>query len=596
MFFRALNKLFGSFWFLLFGLGLIFVFATKYALGTEAACLTMNSWTVIFLGFFLFSAPRRWHLWNKNRLTLSSVFFAALFFRGAYLEYPSDAWSYFQLITHWQNFPVLDSSAIATARFTGDHPRFIYLFYWSFLRLLDREYWRLALDFISAGTQTLILMKIYQLSRFFLKKEEQGTTKHILLALAGFLFTGFANLNYFNYLALSSNQINFFIYFSILIIELEVIELIRTKLQPWSLLLKTAYPLPLLVPLLWWTHAQGFYLLLMFNLALGFFGILTLIPKQSRYLMGAVLGLLILDILRVYIPGQISASNYRNSWWGYYLDTLGVPGLFALVLSPWIYRQNKMLCTLVWIPTAILFSPFFGTILITKILPYPEVGHRGLYILPSGFLLAVGIFKIWERRKRAPLYSSLVMIGMALPANRPWFGRFEHAVRPVPACLSLNTYDKALFKLISERPHQTRECGFVSDQVTNFMMSVWVGVDWPTNRLDWNAGPSEVRMNDLANNIETPYCGALINNLKPDECDYSPTNSKLHHWTQELAQPTTATSAQMRALAQNLRENEFTSEDLGSGYELFMKTNRCFAGASIYLPAWYREILIRNSR
>ena len=501
-----------------------------------------------------------------------------LFFRGAYLEYAGDPWEYFRQITKWQTQKLINETAFLPGRFNFDIPRFAYLYFWSFLKLFPQEQWRVGLDLISALTQSLLFLQIYQLTGQFATDRK----RQILVALTAFLMTGFANLNWPSYLALSANIISLIAFYRLLVILVRNVQIFESQ-EPQSAphwrsfrSLTEIIRLGGLLLLIYWSHPQGIYLLLMAAISLSFWFISLSARSWVRKsldvgLIGTflvILGYAAWGIWQTIHHGQDLDAIFED--WGTFSDTLGGPGILALALSWRLRKQQSLIWFLAIIPTLILYCPPLNEFLVQNILPYRSIAHRGLYVLPTGILLFLSIESLLKQKRRVAEITFAICFVLSIHAKRPWFGRLEHFALPVPKCHSLENYDKAMFWIRDHRPHYLRSCNFVTDQVTQFMLKTWFNVSGGAERLEINQNEIENEFLSYAQG-SLSACGMLINIRDPELCPESKVGNKLHHWAREISTPEAMTSKFMIDVSGRLIAPDYVRTELPSGYVLIEK-------------------------
>lgn len=532
------------------------------------------NWVALCLGLIWFILKSRKSDFNWPLFSVTLGLFVFLFFRGAYLEYAGDPWEYFRQITKWQTQNVLSESNFLPGRFNLDIPRFSYLYYWSFLKLFPQESWRRALDLLSALTQSFLFLQIHQLvSQFVTDRKRQ-----IYITFIAFLMTGFANLHWPSYLALSANIISLIAFYRLLVVIVRNVQFVDSFSHYWSFrflgeILRCAG----LICLIYWSHPQGIYLLM-----LALIGTLCwCVSRSSQLWIRTGLDVGLAGVFLV-ILGYAAWGFWQTTQgpdldpvfedWGAFSDTLAGPGILALALSWRVRKRYSLLWFLAVIPCLIHYLPPLNELIVQYILPYRSVAHRGLYVLPTGILLFLGLESLFKNPKWAPEITFAACILLSIHAKRPWFGRLEHFATPVPKCHSLESYDPAMFWIRDHRPQYLRNCNFVTDQVTQFMLKTWFNVPGGAERLEINQNEIENEFLSYAQG-SLSACGMLVNTSDPDLCPESKIANKLHHWAREISTPADMTSKLMREVSERLIAPDYTRTELPGNYVLIEKTH-----------------------
>ncbi len=493
----------------------------------------------------------------KNRQQIKSGFvltclavFLFFLFRGAYLVYPNDGWEYFRLITQWQNKVDLTNTGYLPNRYILDPPRYSFLLYWAHLQYLPRTWWRFGLDLISAGTITLVFVQIYELTRFFVTDRKQA----LWMAIFALVFTGIFNMSYFYSLALSSNILSFVFFYRALI------SLFRLWNKKWN----EIPVLILLSVLMYYTHVQGLLLLAVAVFSLMFHSLFYVGEyKKLRWILISLVSLTSMLILYLHFDDFLSGWE---SWSDAYLFTLGQPAILALIVGFFVRKNMKFLWSLSIAPVLLLLVPAFSFPLFKYILPHPVLGHRILYLLPTGFLMQQVLHHFLKRTRREFLWMVFFLILFSVNPKRPYCGRLESLVAPVPPELTLQTLEPTAFWLEKNRPDVLKKCRYATDQVTDFMLTTYFGWELHNPRNSHLDQQFELAFKNVE---KGEGCGILIRDwTQPHEFPESRMNNELHEWSPELGSPDLMTTSVMKDVATELIKKGWSKTMLPSGYIL----------------------------
>ena len=510
-------------------------------------------WVIVYL-------VRNRSKWREPIAIVASGLFLFFFLKGAYLEYPSDAWEYFRLITEWQSRTSFSDMHVTL--FYGAHlinpPRFSYLFFWSQLQMFPRESWRTVLDLISAGTLVLVFVQIYELAKVF----QSSVRKAVWMAIFGFIFTGVFNLNYFYSLALSTNILSFIFFYRILTTMTRFIK-DRNSSELWILI-------PIL-PLMFFTHLQGLLWVLVALISFVFYlQEVDQDQRRRRHYVWTIWGILLLSSLPIiYLHGEDFLKHYYSET-EVFFDTLGRPGVIFLILGFFFRKRIRLMWALSFVPVLFLTLPVLVYPLFRYILTDQSNGHRLLYLLPTGFLIyqiidlsLAGRFKYLKEN----IVILLVLVSLSIDARRPWFGRLPHLIMPIPNELSLKSYDPVVFWLEKNRPDVKFHCRYATDQVTDFLLTTYFGWHPINARISrWDLWlEDQFKMAPFSHQI----CGLILRDAsKSHLVPESQVNQELHHWIPEVVSPDLMLTDQMKSIASELTSEGWQKTLLPADYVL----------------------------
>ncbi len=469
---------------------------------------------------------------NKyNSVLAVSIVFLTFFANGVYLEFPSDAWEYFKYI--------FDYNALTTVRFDSYAPeniRFTYFFSWTLISNIPIEYRRLGLSFIASFWQTLLAVQIFLLS----KRVGSNTRNACLQTFAAVIFIGYANLNYFAYLSLSSTLACFTFNFRGVIAMIDFAKSQKIKPLIAGLLISIIG--------ISTTHTQGFLLLIISALAIGFY---KWFIKQNFKPTKRAFAAYILISQSVLFFGWfymiIRQYQFRLSTIGLtdmpkmlrmadiYSATLGFHGLLNASLALFFLFRFPLLTVLSLMPVfLIIFPPTLKAI--RFIMPYSLVSHRTLYAFPACFFLVLALDwvfkKIFPNRLLVQTISIIIfLLLLAWPNEYPWQGRLQNLVVHPPPELDLRILDPLPVWLEENRQVSKTHCLYQSDRVTiNFLASHFSsGKILPrtsTTSLWYNKVDSVPYYMNLPS-----YCGILsVHPERLPDFPNSETNRVAHHW------------------------------------------------------------------
>lgn len=512
--------------------GLVFSVAYIYESSIAIAHLfyvALHNINLILFFVFVFNQDK---LKTKNYAIALGLTFAAFYWNNIYLEFPSDTWEYFKFIFDYNDRTFIYSEEVKM--------RFTYFFSWSLLKYLPLEMRYTGLRFIGAFWSTLLCLQT-----FFLAKSLRNNSKDsILITGTSVLFLGFANLNYFRYLSLSSTLINFAFYYRCLII---MIEAVKTKFT-----LKHLLGLGLAVIGIASSHSQGFLLLTLSLFGFGFYKWYSSKPRTQPnlkiYILFLILSHLILItgwlnmMLRQY-GARLSSFDAlvlqkALSFSDIYSSSIGVPGFIAASFALILFFSYPLASTLSLVP--FVFTIFPPTLkAIRFIVPYSIVSHRLMYVFPAGYFLYIALKHILAKLnlKSEPLRLGLIillLVALSWPASAPWQGRAQNLIVQTTPEQDLRVLEPLAIWMQSNRNTQVNTCEYLTDKITDFYLAAQFGAHNETFRTAEFSNTNLIKSSqDIENLLSSgKFCGILVaqHDLITDPAP-SKTNESLHHWS-----------------------------------------------------------------
>lgn len=466
--------------------------------------------------FAVFAAAHRRSLRGS-----AAIFWLALllflFLPGAYLEYPTDPWEHVRRIFLWQH--------VATV---GEHDTAVWKFayFWGYSLMFwvappDR---RLAFDLYGAFWELMVAVQVYALARR-LGEDEAGAK----LQVVAFLLLFGEGPWCLRFLALSSMPLAYLAFLRTLSSAIDQVD--GRDRRAWR-------DIPWLVLLALANHRQEVIFIAIGGAAIGIDALLGRMKPAARKRALRVAAALALVALAVQAaayalaPGLYPAAYHSSiSWLGsfrlwqrwYFLDTYGVHGVLALGLAVLLWRAQRRLTLLTWMPSLVLLLP--SAIALAWVFYEsgdPNVVHRVLLGFPTSFALVAGLRRLFggtlfdpgrpEARGRALVCTGLAVLALATPASYPWRGRlFFQLHRPHPD-LELRFLDQTADWLLAHRELRP-VCTILSDPATQFGLLAELG--WPIEHVGSDRlrlpGPGIRSLPALLAQIRAhPTCGVLV--------------------------------------------------------------------------------------
>lgn len=496
---------------------------------------------------------------------------------GAYLEYPSDAWTHFWRIYRWLNIEVV-----------GDHPshhKFAYFWGYSLLHDVSPADRRVALGLYSAFWQMLVAVQVHALARR-LGFDETGSKLQVV-AFIFFFGTSVFGLRYY---ALSSTPLAYVAYLRILICSIDFLD--------WGRLL-AAVSVPPLVVLAWANHEQE---VLFSAIGVGTLLLLawvrSLEPARRRQLFRDALPLLLVSVMagtlvRRYAPqlyehmflDQVTLFGGFAIWRRIaFLETYGVHGIAALGLALLFFRRHPRLAVMTLMPTFFLLFPPTA-LLFSSLVNTGNVAHRILYAFPTSFMLIYGL-----RELIAPIASRLdrprargwslgttaaVALLLAAPGSYPWRGRLPFALHQPPRARTLAFADQTAQWFLEHRD-VAPDCRIVSDVATEFAVATHLGLRQPARPIQLRSyarvGGSREQLPKLIG--EGDVCGVLVGiRARLPNPPPSALTASSGHWVPRLANPRWLTGRTFTEAAERLTQVGWTRTPVPPFYFLYEPPN-----------------------
>lgn len=458
-------------------------------------------------------------------ITFWTCIVLVLLLPGAYLEYPSDTWEHFRRI-----FSFTRARSIGE----GEMPlKSFYFLAWTWVEWVPIESRRLALAFVAALTQLVVLKQVYELSRA-LGLSARWSKLHVAAFLAIFGSTAFGIRYYalastavalaasFRWITLSVRE-NRFCPRPLDALCLGLImglnhrqELVFAALSSTTLLLRQHYP--------------------------------ALSRLQRRLFWGTVAALSVACVVAFetnsWPYSKEALQNAFSPWAGfrtsqvekYLLDTTGMAGLLGTLFAIYWRKEIPTILMLTLAPVACLVLPFI-VFLMAAGMAHIYDGYRILYAFPASlaFVTGAGLFlrKYWGKdrepssenlKTEIPLpenFAAIAIVAFAtvlltLYPERPFRGRFLFLFHRPEALHALQPLDVTA-KWFQDNPvidfANHEGCRLYSDSATNFFLAAQLGYSDRFERLSpdrW--GRSLIEPEVILNFIRqrNDMCGILV--------------------------------------------------------------------------------------
>jgi len=425
----------------------------------------------------------------KKEISIFWIFIFLLFLLpGAYLEFPSDAWTHVLRILRWQTFEVVSEHT--------QKAKMPYFWMWTWISHLQPIQWRMGFNILSAFNQLLVAIQVYRLSR------RLGFSKpwsHVQV----FAFVAFFGTNIFGlrYYGLSTLPFSFTAF-------LASLEWTLSEKALWG---RKFFGLFTLLVFMIFSHREEALLFFIIVAGLGLSqGLQKLIQwRKSQTLWGLAFLLGIQFVVGYYYfhlrpqffssTGELSQfTNFGNfKVWheGHrYRDTLGLHGLVALLFALVFFKKARRLSVLTWTGTLTLLMPLT---VIAVILLFHRTGqpdglfYRILYAFPTSFIFVYGFREIlghlkishsWSEQKKILAVFVVVLLFGIIP-TRPWLGRLYFAVSLSNPERNLQYLDETV-QWFKQNRKILEPCPILSDPLSGYALNAFLGTHMYYNRLN----------------------------------------------------------------------------------------------------------------
>lgn len=500
--------------------------------------------------------------------------------RGAYLEYPSDAWEHFRRLTVWNDYKTISENPLKT--------RFAYFWGWSLIRFFNPLQQRTFLHFYSAFWQWLFC---YQFARFFYRL---GITRLSLIpqVLGTLVFFGSGMMS-FRYYMLSSVPLGYLAYLSAVQFLLEFLEtkkkILLMGLTLFLFLMGLNHPetalfffLTVLSLLIWEQEKKTpflkkkitweiFVLVFCVSCVLGVFLNLMEWFPFNKYLHS--------DFWRP----QLTDFAFFRVWDpdGRIFETVAVPGILALIGSWWVRKSYPRVVLMSWVPLLCLLFPL-SSILIVRFFHF-DTPYRVLYAFPLSVILVLLLEKIMGKFLKEGLVKSgvvsLLVVCLALPYQYPWRGRaFFQIHRPKPE-RELVFLDQTAQWFLENRKKFDESCYLYGDDFTLFSLFTHLG--WKRHHFDrvnpsFFIGPTAYKVSAIRSKIYylnkegQRMCGVLLardKEIPPPQPSIVSLSGKL--WPPERGDLKNYTAGVLEALIPIFKEEGWSKTEVPPFYDLY---------------------------
>lgn len=567
---------------ILFPSWLVFFLSGILDLKTQKAACLLRAVLLLEISFLLVGSIIQIKQIRISAIALWAFLFLSFLLPGAYLEYPSDAWEHLRRIFVWQSYPTMSDNT--------EMNRFAYFFNFSLLKDLEIVNRRWGLSLVAAFSQWLMT---FQFSRFIRSAGISNSWNWVQVIAFITLFG--TNIFSMRYYALSGTLYGYAAYLGIL----QVLT-VRSK----KLLIRTAIVLMLLT-LTVSNHPQTFLFSAIALVVIACYRFLEAKRIQISpfvwggvFVLGILLGLVLKNgfFARVYgrfDPGTFSFMGGFRLFYTHspFLETWGIHGLLSLLLSPLVWKENRLFVLLSWVPVFLLSYPpsayfiarFFHT----------DTAYRLLFVFPTSVLTVLlfrkAVLKFEDRLRKlriAPVWAGLgAIIVVAAPFWYPWRGRlFFQTYRP-PAVRTLTFLDETA-QWFARYPEFFRNCTLLGDDLSVFAISAQLGLKNPNvSRI-----PS-LRLSERMQNLDDAlfvlkhdgdffggsyYCGLLLpESSKLPAVPLSSVGGLSRHWPRGYADVQTHIDKRMVGFRdEELAKKGLVRVDVPPFYRLYVSETR----------------------
>ncbi len=425
---------------------------------------------------------------KKTAVVLAWLMGGLLFFSwcGAYLEYPADPWEHLKRMSSFHDLTFVSQSYI---RF-----KFAYFWGWVLAPWQSPGWMRGFLDIYGGFWQLAVTCQFYRLSRAL------GARPHeALIHTVGWICFFGTSLFGFRYYALASTPLAFVAYFSLLkylisgdksanrrnlfwfvtgaalvMICNHVQELLLTTVSAGALLLHRHHKN------FFQNHRRYFNWFVGLGLAVGL-AVSVLSPLVASLLAKGISEKSAqwwVDVCRTLSAvGTLRLFDRRIQ----YLETMGVPGLFAIGVSIARFKKYPLIGFLTLFPVGLMLYPPVALLLVSS--TNLSNTYRILYAFPLTYSLVQwfnDVARAWSAKQggipRGVITFALilVLIGIGMVNRFPVYGRFYFQIFHPPPALQMAGTETLAFDL-KRRMSWPSDCSLASDEATGFAISAWNG-------------------------------------------------------------------------------------------------------------------------
>jgi hypothetical protein len=500
--------------FLIFPHTLVYLVFWKLGLPVSTLQRVFDALNLLGVGLaFSFLTRQRTALFTRETLFWGGLFLS-LWIPGAYLEFPSDPWEHLQRINQWEHIQLIED-AIYPQKMAS-------LWFYSLLKWIPISHRRFGLDLLSAFLQTAMLFQFHKIFDRF-----EVTREHRKLHVLGVLVLFGTNLFSFRYYAFSTTIIAYIAYLTGLHAFFDFLSGKRKAL--WGFLVA------LLVAIT--NHRQEVFYLVVSGGVLGLFHVLRnmIRPNLKNYL------LLVAAIGGLIGVGPLSIREFPNFYnhfgrelftsfgvlkvWSPslpFIQTWGVHGLLALVLSFVFFRSLLPFSALTLYPLLFLVTPL-GFVSLSPFLTHATDAYRVLYAFPTSVALLGGLSLLVQKLGPQPLprktQSAILVVALtllSLSPEYPWRGRLAFQFyRPSSTVTLARLEELALW--IRENRNWDPNCPILTDRATRFALVAFLGSNRPLDRFVDSPNLNTLTTPEGVNEEfqRGKYCGILI--LDPEK-------------------------------------------------------------------------------
>lgn len=517
-----------------------------------------------------------------SQIKAEIIFFAllTLFFIwcGAYLEYPSDTWEHFRRIFRWQVLGEVSSYP------ANSKEKFAYFWAYSFLFWIPIEFRRLGLDIYGAFWQLLIAIQIYRLARALGSSKEFGFV-HVI----AFVCLWGTNVFGFRYYALSSTAMAYAAYFEALILSLKFLKedskrYLLAILGCAAIILfnhkQEALFLGIMAPVLAAEYLRRKYQFSAKKITLSIARALIV-----GFILGPIFVSLWPELYSGMLPGQVSNFGSFKIWdrgFGFYIGTLGVHGVLALIGSIFLVRSRPLCAALGLWPALTLIYPI--TVLAYSLsVPMGYLTYRVLFAFPLSSLLVFVLEGIFTNRIKLNLsvpLSLLIVILLGSNSTDPWRGRIMFQLHQPSSWRELKHLDQTAAWFEKNRDlTKLRECGMLADNTVKSSLAAHLGIG------EYHYGTEATRRAKLVEAKVTgdiaslkaliayrnPFCGILLPDFTkiPLPFPQSELGKTSGHWLDEWVDPRWLTHENLQNSTEKLVEEGWLKTPVPPFYHLY---------------------------